>query len=176
MAQALHPGPGLWLFAYGSLMWDGAVPASETRPATLHGYHRRYCLWDERERGTPGHPSLTLGLVPGHSCAGLAMHLSEPSLPGAFWTAWRHEMPAGFYDARMVPIETESGSIEALTFIARPDHQLFAPDLDDATIAHHLAHDSGPGGTAREYFDRTTACLIELGTPDPYLARLTKAL
>src|ERR687898_152888 len=35
----------LWLFAYGSLIWNPAFQFAERRIATIYGYHRRFCLW-----------------------------------------------------------------------------------------------------------------------------------
>src|SRR5262245_6656103 len=41
----------LWVFAYGSLMWDPAIHVVEIRRATLRGFHRRFCLRTEIGRG-----------------------------------------------------------------------------------------------------------------------------
>ena len=39
---------GLWLFAYGSLMWKPDIEFAECRVATVKGWHRRFCLWQWR--------------------------------------------------------------------------------------------------------------------------------
>src|SRR5215216_5209881 len=39
---------GLWLFAYGSLMWKPDMEVAERRVATVRGWHRRFCLWQWR--------------------------------------------------------------------------------------------------------------------------------
>ena len=61
--QALrHLGPSddVWLFAYGSLMWspEPELDGAETRLATLRGWHRRFCLWQWRYRGSRDNPAL----------------------------------------------------------------------------------------------------------------------
>ena len=38
----------LWVFAYGSLIWNPLIHYIEQRRALLHGFHRRFCL---RSRG-----------------------------------------------------------------------------------------------------------------------------
>ena len=162
----------MWVFAYGSLMWDGSADTDEQRPATLDGYHRAYCLRDERERGTKAHPSLTLGLLPGGACDGVALHLPEARLRDAFWTVWQHEMPAGFYITRWVPVRTPQGEVTALTFIADATDPLFAGTLPEAEIAGIIANTKGEGGSAREYLRNTIRQLETLGTPDPYLHAL----
>jgi len=80
MLQALmtaRPADQLWLFAYGSLMWRPACPDCERRPARLRGYHRRFCLWMRRYRGTPERPGLMLALDHGGECRGLALRLDH---------------------------------------------------------------------------------------------------
>ena len=52
----------LWLFGYGSLMWKPELDFAESRPALLNGWHRRFCLWQLRYRGSRSHPGLMLAL------------------------------------------------------------------------------------------------------------------
>ena len=63
-------GDPVWVFAYGSLMWNPEMAFAETRPAVLHGFHRRFCLYSRDYRGTPERPGLVLGLNRGGSCRG----------------------------------------------------------------------------------------------------------
>ena len=170
-------GDGVWVFAYGALMWDDSFEADAARPATLAGFERSYCIWDEANRGTPDRRSLTLGLTPGlGGCPGRAMHLAEGSLEEQFWKVWQHEMSGGYYDARWVPVETKEGPLEALTFVADPLHPLFAGPMPEQDVADVLATTSGSGGTSREYLDRTAAALTAAGVPDPALDRLVLAV
>lgn len=167
-----QPGAGLWVFAYGALLWDRSFAWDEERVATLPGLARRYCLWDERNRGTPEHRSLTLGLIPGEACSGAALHLAEDGLAENFWTVWQHEMPPGTYEARWVDLETGAGPVRAVTFVADPGHPLFAEPMPDAVVARILASTSGEGGPALDYLHRTGAAMRERGVPDPFLDRL----
>ena len=45
-------GSDLWVFAYGSLMWDPGVHIVEIRRATLAGFHRSFCLKSSIGRGS----------------------------------------------------------------------------------------------------------------------------
>ena len=65
-------GAGWWVFGYGSLLWNPLFPVAETRAATVHGLHRRFCLWSLASRGTPERPGLVLGARPGGLCRGVA--------------------------------------------------------------------------------------------------------
>ena len=75
-ALASHPpGEDVWLFGYGSLMWNPAMEFAESRPAVVRGWHRQFCLWLHGGRGTPEKPGLMLALERGGSCAGLLFRI-----------------------------------------------------------------------------------------------------
>jgi cation transport protein ChaC len=52
----------LWVFGYGSLLWNPGFPVAETRVARLEGWHRSFCMSSIHHRGTPEHPGLVLAL------------------------------------------------------------------------------------------------------------------
>src|SRR5206468_4593595 len=47
-----EPGADVWLFGYGSLVWNPIVHYEERRVARLHGFHRSFCLWSHVNRGS----------------------------------------------------------------------------------------------------------------------------
>ena len=170
-------GSGLWVFAYGALIWDHVYECDEERLGTLQGMVRRYCLHDASNRGTPGRPSLTLGLEPADgACAGVAVHLAERGLQRNFWAVWKHEMAGGLYDARWVQVATAGGMVDAVTFVADPLHPLFAGQLPEEEVVATLAATAGPGGPAADYLRRTADAMRKRGAPDPYLDRLAAAV
>ncbi|WP_204320406.1 gamma-glutamylcyclotransferase, partial [Klebsiella pneumoniae] len=61
------PGEGLWVFAYGSLLWKPEFAFDARRVGTVHGFHRRFCLLQRRFRGTRERPGLVLALDRGGS-------------------------------------------------------------------------------------------------------------
>src|SRR6516225_11812887 len=78
----------VWIFAYGSLMWDPDCPRAEAETALLRGYHRSFCLYSYDYRGTRARPGLTLGLDRGGACRGLALWLPVEE----FDRVWLREM------------------------------------------------------------------------------------
>src|SRR5260370_23609444 len=70
----------VWLFAYGSVMWNPEFAFPEARPGFLYGYHRSFCLYSRAYRRTPERPGLVLGLDRGGACPGIASRL--PPHPG----------------------------------------------------------------------------------------------
>src|SRR3984957_208474 len=75
-ALALHaPGEDVWLFGYGSLMWNPAIEFAECRAGAVRGWHRRFCLWLHGGRGSPDNPGLMLALERGGRCGGLLFRI-----------------------------------------------------------------------------------------------------
>jgi len=70
-----NPADDLWVFGYGSLIWNPAFTFAERRCATLRGWHRRFCLKMYMGRGTPEHPGLMLALDRGGTCRGVAFRI-----------------------------------------------------------------------------------------------------
>ena len=74
--QPWQPGTPFWIFAYGSLMWNPEFDYVRRAPAMLRGYHRSFCLYSTRYRGTPERPGLVLGLDRGGACRGIAYRVA----------------------------------------------------------------------------------------------------
>ena len=87
------PDGDLWVFGYGSLMWNPGFAVREARPARLFGYHRRLCLWSIHYRGTSRRPGLVLGLARGGSCNGMALRVAR---------AERHAVAAYLFKREML--------------------------------------------------------------------------
>ena len=50
----------LWIFGYGSLIWDPGFAPAERMPARLAGWHRSFCMRSIHYRGTAEQPGLVL--------------------------------------------------------------------------------------------------------------------
>src|SRR5258708_24716264 len=95
----------VWIFAYGSLMWDREFPRIAAEPALLYGYHRRFCLYSFDYRGTRTRPGLTLGLDRGGACRGIVLHFPPETLSEALDILWSREMtPPPVSDHRGLPV------------------------------------------------------------------------
>jgi hypothetical protein len=73
-------GDGLWVFAYGSLIWNPAIHYTARRLAHVPGWRRSFCLSVKTGRGTPENPGLMLGLLPGGGCTGAVFRIPEDIL------------------------------------------------------------------------------------------------
>ena len=57
-------GSDLWVYSYGSLMWDPGFHFAEVRLADVEGYQRRFTLKINLGRGSRDYPALMLSLEP----------------------------------------------------------------------------------------------------------------
>jgi cation transport protein ChaC len=161
-----------WVFGYGSLMWDPGFPHAERRPALLRGYHRQFCLWSHRYRGTPERPGLVLGLDRGGSCRGVAFRVPAPDEAAVREYLWERERPNQGYLAKRLPVLTPEGPVVAQTFVVDRSHQHYAGALDPETVAGLIATAQGERGGNRAYLENTVAHLREMGIVDRGLGDL----
>lgn len=160
------------VFAYGSLLWDPGFPHVGASPAKLIGYHRAFCLYSYRYRGTRENPGLVLALARGGSCRGVVYQVAPEHVAETKAYLWEREMSGGSYVAKTLPVVTPAGRVPAQTFVADPTAENYAGGLPDEAIARLIANGRGARGACVDYLDRTLDKLIELGVPDPRLARL----
>ena len=71
---------GVWLFAYGSLIWNPLIEIAGRRLGTAYGYHRRLCIWTELGRGSRSRPGLMLALDRGGACRGVLLRVAPELL------------------------------------------------------------------------------------------------
>ena len=164
--DGIPPGECVWLFGYGSLMWNPAFHYCERRPGTVHGFHRSFCMWTAAGRGSPELAGLTLGLDRGGSCTGMAYCLAPEQVREELEIVWAREMGGGSYMARWVTVRTPDGPLKALTFVIRRDHVRYAGKLPRDLLIAHLAEAKGKIGTCAEYLANTVEHMHALGIED----------
>ena len=165
----------VWIFAYGSLMWDPDFPRAEAESALLRGYHRSFCLYSYDYRGTRARPGLTLGLDRGGACWGILLRLPPEALAEAVDRLWEREMTAPrVYDLRPLPVRTASGTRKAYALTVRRDHPDYAGRLPLEAAARIIAGAAGRRGACRDYLADTERHLAALGIADAPLQRLVE--
>jgi cation transport protein ChaC len=166
-------GCDLWIYSYGSLMWDPGFHFAEVRLADVEGFQRRFTLKINLGRGSHDHPALMLSLEQGEGCCrGLAFRISADSVHAETAILWRREMLRGGYAPAMVPMLTPQGTIDALAFVSNPSHPSYVGELPLDETARLIASGKGILGTNREYLVQLATQLEVLGIQDPYVAQL----
>ena len=175
-AMRQRPAGPVWVFGYGSLIWNPAFEPAERRRAVLHGYRRAFCFWTVSARGTPERPGLGLGLEAGEGarCRGVALRIAAATEAADLEALWAREMYSAVYRPTWVPLEpapeTRTGGasapLAALAFVADPAHPQYCPPLSAAQQAHIIAGASGKFGPCADYLADMAANLAGAGEPD----------
>lgn len=174
---ATHPkGEDLYVFGYGSLMWNPAFHHIGAAFAHVHGWSRRFCLWLYMGRGCPAAPGLMLALDRGGACRGTAYRVPAESIDDELMLLWRREMSSGAYEARWVSAVIDGRRQQALTFVANRSHERYVKDLSPEQAAHYISTGEGRLGSCLSYFESTVQALRELGVRDLAIERLRRAL
>ena len=170
------PQGDLWIFGYGSLMWDPGFSYARSCSALLRGYHRAFCVYSNRYRGTPEKPGLVLGLDRGGACRGVAYMVARHQIEITLENLWAREMPRRTYRPRLVHVDVAGERVRALTFIADPAHPSYAGRLPLEEVAALIARGVGARGANIEYLVNTLRHLDALGVRDPGLRRIHSAV
>jgi glutathione-specific gamma-glutamylcyclotransferase len=164
----------VWLFAYGSLIWNPIIDFVESRVVTVRGYHRRFCLWTELYRGSPGAPGLVLGLVPGGACRGVAYRIRAAEAEAELELIWRREMITDAYRPLWLRTVSAAGRGWAIGFVSNRRYRRYAGLLPEERVARSIATARGRLGSCASYLFATAGHLKALGIADPDLRRIRR--
>lgn len=177
MAVGMNETDGLWIFAYGSLMWRPDFPFVHRHRARLPGYHRSLCIASTHWRGTPERPGLVLGLDRGGSCVGIAFVVPPAQAAATLAAVRARELIGGVYHETEVRVMLPDGTRrQALTYVADRRHADYTGRLDRATMLARVRCSAGHGGANADYVRATYAHMLELGLADPDLAWIVAGL
>ena len=169
------PRENLWVFGYGSLMWDPGFPYSESSRAKIYGFHRALCIRSIRYRGTESSPGLVFGLDRGGSCTGIGFRVETKHQRMVAAYLQDREMLNNIYVPSIRPIVLADGRNEqALTFIVRKQHPAYVKTLTVEQIAKIVANASGQRGRNIDYVTSTLHLLQSFGIHDRTLISINQ--
>ncbi|SIO45700.1 cation transport protein ChaC [Rhodovulum sp. ES.010] len=166
----------LWVFGYGSLLWNPGFPVAERRLARLDGWHRSFCMRSIHHRGTETEPGLVLALdaAAGAACHGVVLR-AEPGSEAATLAYLRERelISSAYFETELdVVFEDASDGLTSLAYVIDPDHVQYCGGLPLEDQAQIIARAAGGMGPNDEYLFNTVEHLIELGIEDPDLSWL----
>lgn len=157
-------------------MWNPGFSYIRSCSALLRGYHRAFCVYSNRYRGTPEKPGLVLGLNRGGACRGMAYLVVQRQIEHTLEGLWAREMSRRTYRPRLVHVNVDGVRVRALTFIADPGHASYAGRLPVEEVAVLIERSIGARGANVEYLVNTLRHLEALGVRDPGLRRIQAAV
>lgn len=174
---AREQGESVWLFAYGSLIWNPVFEFEESQLATLDGWQRSFCIRLVLARGSLEQPGRMLALEPGRQTSGVALRLREKELHQELRIVWMREMVGGVYTPQWSPITLEDGShARAIIFTANRNNPLYEEEASPDAIAPLIAVAKGSLGSNRDYVLQLDQALRQHGISDHYVNALVQRL
>lgn len=165
----------IWVFGYGSLIWDPGFAFAERQVARLAGWHRSFCMLSVHYRGTPAAPGLVLALdrAEAASCHGLVFRVPQPDAAATTAYLRARELISDAYIEARLPVTLADGrQVEALTYVINRDHAQYAGLLTPAAQARTIATAAGVKGDNCDYLTATAAHLSALGIADAEMDHL----
>lgn len=167
----------MWVFGYGSLIWNPEFPVAEARIARVQGWRRSFCMRSIHHRGSETAPGLVLALdaAPGHHCDGVTFRVAPGAEADTLALLRERELISSAYlEAQVQADWPEGGGCAALVYVIDPDHWQYCGSLELEEQAQIIALASGGRGLNRDYLWSTTQHLADLGISDPELEWLAK--
>ena len=172
----MTPKP-MWVFAYGSLMWNPGFPVAEKHVARVEGYHRSFCMWSIHHRGTEEHPGLVLALDAGEgvNCLGLGLRVEPGAEEETLAMLRERELVSSAYlEKELDKILQPGDTVRAVTYIVDTDHPQYCRDLSLDQQAKVISTAVGGRGPNTEYLYNTVEQLQQTGIEDPELTWLAQ--
>ena len=162
----------MWVFGYGSLLWNPGFDVAESVRGSLPGWARSFCMRSIHHRGTEEEPGLVLALdeTPGAQCSGLALSVPEGQEDATLAYLRDRELISSAYLEKELEIDlTDGRRVTAVTYVVDADHVQYCGGIALEEQAQIIAQAVGGRGPNTEYLYNTTAHLHELGIEDAEL-------
>lgn len=171
MSEALRPDAPtpLWVFAYGSLLWNPEFPVQEKSVADLKGWRRAFCMRSIHHRGTIEAPGLVLALdlAPESVCTGMALRVADGAEQATLEALRERELISSAYLERWLGLDLRDGrQLTALAYVVDQTHNQYCGDLALEDQAQIISNAVGGRGPNCDYLLRTSEHLSAVGLAD----------
>lgn len=165
----------MWVFGYGSLLWNPGFEYDQTRLARLSGYRRSFCMRSIHHRGTVECPGLVLALDEDKDsfCDGVAFRVKSGLEAATLDYLRERELISSAYVERKVTLNTENGNVNALVYVIDEKHDQYCGELPLEEQAEIIAHAIGGRGPNCDYLWNTVDHLNSLNIYDADLQWLS---
>lgn len=167
----------MWVFGYGSLLWNPGFEVVESVIGTMPGYGRSFCMRSIHHRGTIAHPGLVLALdeQPGQACEGMALAVKAGQEDATLNYLRERELISSAYVEKRLRVHLQDGrDVDAVVYVIDEAHEQYCGDLPLEDQAQIIAHAVGGRGPNTEYLYNTADHLVSVGLHDPALTWLAQ--
>ena len=163
----------IWLFGYGSLIWNPDIPYIDSSPARLEGFVRRFWQGSHDHRGTPQNPGRVVTLVPCEKgyCDGIAYLVSE-KVANQVFQQLDHREKNGYSQLSIRLLLINDISKVGITYIAVETNHAFLGAADLPSIARQIIRSSGPSGKNSDYLFNLANSLRKYNFIDEHIFEL----
>ncbi len=164
-----------WLFGYGSLIWRPDFSFSQSLPASLPGWKRRFWQGSHDHRGTTRYPGRVVTLVQDKacSCGGLVFEIDEIEFESIFKRLDYREKNG--YKKILATVELANGeSVNAVTYLADENNEAWLGPASKEKIVQQIATAQGPSGANSDYLLKLAQALRELNVTDEHVFELER--
>jgi cation transport protein ChaC len=166
----------MWVFGYGSLLWNPGFEVDEQQVGVMHDYVRSFCMRSIHHRGTSEHPGLVLALdeMKGARCEGVALRVKAGTEAETLAYLRERELISSAYLEKSLAVHLKNGEvIEAVIYVIDPNHVQYC-HLDLEAQAQVISRAIGDRGPNTDYLHNTASHLVELGIEDEDLNWLSQ--
>lgn len=162
----------MWVFGYGSLLWNPGFAVAESVVGTLPGYARSFCMRSIHHRGTVADPGLVLALdeQPEHVCTGISLRVKNGAEAETLAYLRERELISSAYLEKTLDVDLADGRrVQAVVYVIDETHEQYCGGLPLEEQAQIIAQAFGGRGPNSEYLYNTASHLAEIGLHDPEL-------
>ncbi len=167
----------VWVFGYGSLIWNPGFPYVSAQQGLLRGAHRSLSIISHHHRGTREQPGLVFGLTRGGSCRGMVFEVALEKWGEVRAYLDARELVTSVYRDVMRPVVLADGRrVQALAYVVDETHEQFAGALTVEQQLTMIRAGVGISGRNVDYVLNTARHLETLGIRDRSLMALAREL
>lgn len=167
----------MWVFGYGSLLWNPGFEVAESVIGILPGYARSFCMRSIHHRGTEEDPGLVLALdqQTGRACEGVALRVAPGAEDDTLVYLRERELISSAYVEETLAVDLQDGRrVPALVYVINETHWQYCGNLPLEEQAQIIARAVGGRGPNTEYLYNTADHLTKVGLHDPALEWLAQ--
>ncbi|MDC2964520.1 gamma-glutamylcyclotransferase [Gammaproteobacteria bacterium] len=167
----------IWVFGYGSIMWNPGFRYERKRTCFLKGWERRFWQESSDHRGTLSMPGRVATIIrkKNNRCWGVAYNVAKLDANEVLQKLDARERN-GYERMETVATSCLGYSFECLTYVAKPNNPYYSEEDSLHSIAKQAALAKGPSGANREYIMLIIQELRRLGVYERHAEAIWKIL